>query len=518
MPQKNSSSLLSSTLSVTLIILFSKAVGFVREMIMAAYFGADIVTDSYNAAYSLFYLPVLLFSSCITSTLVPQYIRCAQDKGINRANRFASNALTAFSIAGLILSILMFALSDPLVRLVYPGFDPMAHKDAVTFTRIMLPALVFFTAGLVLSSLLNAREKYVAAQLTGLPLSVAEITLAVLLSKKYGIVTQAWGVILAGFLQIIVLVPFLGGLKLRPYLNHKDKYLKKVFLLALPAVLSMAVNELNHMVDRMLASGLNGGDISSMSYAFKLIMFMMGVLVVPLTTVSFSKLSRSSAKSDPESVIPMIRSSISMLLMWVLPIVIIAGIQHIHIIRFAYGRGHFLTDQTRDNVHITGLIFLCYVAGVPFFGLRDLTNRVYHAFEDTKTPMVIATASVVLNILLNLLLRKLMGVYGLALATVFAAMFGVILLFSLLRKHVSGVFDKTFIMDMVRTLLLNLPLALAAFGLDALIAPAFGTFHVFLRLALISVSALAVYGVSIVLLGGKREKAALRQLKGIIKR
>ena len=513
MSQKRSASLLSSTLSVTLIILFSKAVGFVREMIMAAYFGADIVTDSYNAAYSLFYLPVLLFSSCITSTLVPQYIRCERDAGIKQANRFASNSLTVFCVAALAVSLIMFFLSDTLVALVYPGFNPLAHKDAVSLTRIMLPALVFFTAGLVLSSLLNAREKYVAAQLTGLPLSVAEITLAVLLSRKYGIVTQAWGVILAGFLQIIILIPFLGGLKLRPYFNFNDKYLKKVLILALPAVLAMAVNELNHMVDRMLASGLRPGDISAMSYAFKLIMFMMGVLVVPLTTVSFSKLSKTSAKNDPESVIPMVRSSMSMLLMWVLPIVIIAGAQHMHIIRFAYGRGRFV----EENVRVTGLVFLCYVAGLPFFGLRDLTNRVYHAFEDTKTPMFISVASVVLNIL-NLILRKLMGVYGLALATVFAALFGVVLLFSLLGRHVTGVFDRSFIMEMVRTLLLNIPLALAAFGLDALIPPAFGTLRVFLRLALVSVCCLAVYILCILLLGGKREKAALKQLKGLIKR
>ena len=105
-----------------------------------------------------------------------------------------------------------------------------------------------------------------------------------------------------------------------------------------------------------------------------------------------------------------------------------------------------------------------------------------------------------------------------SLATVFAALFGVVLLFSLLGRHVTGVFDRSFIMEMVRTLLLNIPLALAAFGLDALIPPAFGTLRVFLRLALVSVCCLAVYILCILLLGGKREKAALKQLKGLIKR
>nr|MCR5382704.1 murein biosynthesis integral membrane protein MurJ [Lentisphaeria bacterium] len=70
---KKNFGVMSSAFYVTLIILFSKGIGFVREMIMAAVFGADSVTDAYNSAYSLFYIPVLLFSSCITSTLVPQY-------------------------------------------------------------------------------------------------------------------------------------------------------------------------------------------------------------------------------------------------------------------------------------------------------------------------------------------------------------------------------------------------------------------------------------------------------------
>ena len=510
--KNKSGTLIGSALSVTLIILFSKAIGFVREIIMAARFGADSVTDAYNSGYSLFYIPVLLFSSCITSTMVPQYIRCRQELDQTRADRFSSNTLTVFSLSALAISAIMFALAKPLVSIVYPGFHGSKYELAVSLTRIMLPALVFFVAGLVLSSILNAREKYVAAQLTGLPLSIAEISAAIFLAKRFGIVAQAWGVIVAGVLQIVILFPFLKGIfRYRPIVDFEDKYFRRLMILAIPAILSMAVNELNHMVDRMLASGLNDGDITAMTYAFKLIMFMMGVLVVPLTTVSFSKLAKQALRDDPALVIPQIRESIRLLLMAALPLVLICAAENQHIIRFAYGRGRF----SDENVYVTGYVFLFYVVGVPFFGLRDLMNRVYHAFEDTRTPMFIAVISVVINICLNLILKPIMGVYGLAFATGIAAFAGVILLFIMLRKKVRGLFDKNFMFDMLKLVFANMPMLAFALFMSRVYSESFGTFNIFLRLAAITLSSLCIYALTLMLLDRKR---AIELVKQMIKR
>ena len=501
--------LIGSTVSVTLMIFISKAIGFVREMIMANYFGADRVTDAYNSAYSLFYLPVLLFSSCITSTLVPLYLRSEREHGKSGSRHFSANTLTLFSLAAFAVSAFMFLLARPLVKLVYPGFYGEKLDLAVTLTRIMMPALVFFVAALVLSSLLNAQEKYVAAQLTGLPLSFSEIAAAVFLSKHYGIYPQAWGVLAAGILQIIVLFPFFRDKShFKPTFDPKNVVFRRMLVLAVPALLSMAVNELNHMVDRMLASGLNDGDISAMSYAFKLIMFIMGVLVVPLTTVSFSKMAKQAICSDPTVVIPQVRESIRMLLMAALPIVMIAAVESQHIIRFAYGRGAF----SEENVRVTGTVFLCYVVGVPFFGLRDLINRVYHAFEDTATPMYIAAVSVAVNICLNLILRPIMGVYGLALATGIAAFIGVILLFVRLRKKVIGIFDKRFVLELLRTSCMTIPVLAVALVLSRVIPQAYGTWRVFIRLALISVASISVYAATLLFADRQRLNRLISRL------
>lgn len=439
--------LVSATLSVTLIILLSKGIGFIREMIMANYFGRNWITDAYNSAYSLFYLPILLFSSCITSTLVPLYIKKENEAGRAGANRFASNTLNVFLFVSLVVSAVMMIFAPQLVKIVYPGFDGETFRLTTYLSRVMYPALVFFVAGIVLSTILNAQEHYIAAQLTGLPLSFAFIFAAVFFSDAYGIHAQAWGVFAAGILQIVILYPTLRkSYRYSLSLRFGDPDFRHLCLLAVPALLSMAVNELNHMIDRMLASSLNSGDISAMTYAFKLITFMIGVLVVPLTTISFSRMSKEAVKKDNSSIIPHIHKSVTLLLFAILPIVMMAAICSEDIIRLAYGRGQF--DE--ESVRITGVVFMFYVVGVPFFGVRDLLNRVFHSLQDTKTPMIIAAISMAFNIVLNLILRKYMGVNGLAFATAIAALIGVFLLFARLSARIRNVFTAAFLKETVK--------------------------------------------------------------------
>ena len=500
-----SNHLMRTTLSVTLVIFVSKAIGFIREMIMAYYFGRDCITDAYNSAYSLFSLPVLLFSSCVTSTLVPLYIRRENELGPEGAHRFASNTLNLFATFSLLISLFMMLFAGPLVHIVYPGFSEEAHDLTVTLSRIMFPALVFFVAAIVLSTVLNAQEHYLAAQLTGLPLSFALITAAVLFSGTVGIRAQA-----SGILQIVILLPALRhDFRYYPTFNLHDKHFRRLMTLAVPSVLSMAVNELNHMIDRMLASTLNAGDISSMTYAFKLIMFMTGVLVVPLTTISFSKMSKQAANKNVSALIPQVRRSIALLAFVILPVVCIAGVCSEQVIRLAYGRGRF--DE--ESVRLTGQVFLFYVIGVPFYSMRDLMNRVYHSMENTKTPMIIACISMALNIVLNLILRGVMGVNGLAFATSVAALIGCILLARGITQRIGRVFNRKFVLELAKIAFSSALALVASLCMSRLLPDWRGTLPVIGWLILVALPGAVVYILSCLALNVKQCGRILSILK-----
>ena len=223
---------LKATALVTAVIMLSKVCGLARDIITAGYFGTGVENDAYASAYSLFYLPVLLFNSCITATMVPLYVEERQKMGDTHSNQFASNALNLFSIAALIIAALMFLFVRPLVSLLF-HFGAAGIELTVKLTRIMMLGLVFNVASIVLASLLNAMEKFIAAQLTGFPLSFAVIIAAVGFSPKYGIAAIAWGVFAASVLQVVILIPaMLGWFTYEPRIDLYDKRFHRLLHLA----------------------------------------------------------------------------------------------------------------------------------------------------------------------------------------------------------------------------------------------------------------------------------------------
>ncbi len=479
-----------TTMLVTGIIILSKVSGFIRDMILANYFGTGIANDAYVSAYSLFYLPVLLFNSCISATLIPLYVEERERQSLAHSNRFASNTINLFALAALLIAAIIYALARPLVRLIYVGFDPMKTDLTVKLVRTMLLTLVFNVTSISLASLLNATDKYVAAQLTGFPLNLCVIVAAVGFSERYGIEAVGWGVFAANILQLAILLPFLRGwFTWSPVLDFSDSRFHKLMVLAGPAMLSMGVSELNHMIDHALASGLNPGDISAMSYAYRLITFLLGVLMVPLTTIMFSKMSRLAASKDTEGMLDALRRCILVIALVALPIVAIAVVMSMDVIKFAYMRGRF----DMHSVEVTAGILVCYVVGVPFFGLRDFLSRVFHALQDTKTPFRVSCLVVSVNIILNLILRIFLGARGLALATSIAGCTGMVTMLLLLKKRFGHLGFGSILPDLVKLLASAAVCAGICFAMNRAIPPVMGTGRVFLRLAACSAVSMIAY-------------------------
>ncbi len=501
--------LIRTTALVTVVIILSKMFGLVRDVITAGYFGTGVENDAYASAYTLFYFPVLLFNSCITATIVPLFVEVREKYSLRRSNRFASNALNLFVLAALVIAAVMYAFAEPIVRLIY-RFDAEGIALTVKLTRIMMLGLAFNVASIVISSLLNAMERFMAAQLTGFPLSLAVIAAVVGFSGRCGIEAVAWGVFAASVLQVLVLIPSLAGwFHYEPLINFHDRRFHRLLKLAGPAVLSMGISEINHLIDRSLASGLPVGSISAMNYAYKLITFLLGVLMVPLTTVMFSKMSRQAADGDRRGVRASLRHSVLLISLVALPIVAIAMVLSTDVVKMIYMRGSF----GMDSVALTGGVLLFYLIGVPSFGMRDYLNRTFHAIQDTRTPFCVACVTVCLNIVLNLILRRFMGARGLALATSISSYIGSIAMFYLLRKRMGRLGFKRIAGELIKIIAATLVAAAVCIVMNRVLPEAVGTLRVFVRLAAAtSMSAAAYLGACIAL----RVKALNELLGGLL--
>ena len=475
---------------VTLVIILSKAVGFGRDMVTTAYFGRTMENDAYVSAYSLFYLPVLLFNSCISATLIPLFVEERERFSLKHSNRFASNSINLFSLAALVVSALMYILAGPLVNLVYHGFSPEKVALTARLTQIMVLALVFNVASIAVSSLLNAMEKYIAAQLTGFPLSVCVILASVCFSDRCGIEAVAWGVFAANVLQLLVLIPFLRGwFTYTPMLNAGDERFRKLMRLALPAMLSMGVSELNHMIDHALASGLPEGTLTSMTSAYRLITFVQGILLVPLTTVMFSKMSRRVAEDDVCGALKLLRRSVLVITMVVLPVVAVGAVLSSDVIQFAYMRGKF----TMDDVRVTAGVLMFYIIGIPAFGLRDFFSRVFHSLKDTKTPFRVSCMVVAINVVLNVILRKFMGANGLAFATSIAGYCGMTAMVLLLKKRFGRIGTRRTTRELCKIVAATAVCTAVCVALNRAVPPAEGTLKVTLRLVVCGGASIVAY-------------------------
>jgi putative peptidoglycan lipid II flippase len=469
-----------TTLYVTLIIFASKGVGFVRDMIRAAYFGTSVANDAYVGAYTLFYIPILLLTSMITSTMIPLYIDARTEGGNKLANRFASNTINLFSLIAMALSLLMMVFARPLCELIFQGYDQQRLDMTVHMANIMMPSLVFVLISTMLSSVLNATKHFVAAQMAGFGLSIGMIGATIFLSPVIGSDSLAWGIFIAGILQAVILLPglrkdFRYSLSFQP----SDPRFKKVIALGLPAFMSMAVTEMSHTVDQAISSTLGKGSISALDYGYRLIAFIAGVIGVPVVTIMFSRMSEREAAKDREGIKNIAMQAVEALLTVLLPIVVLGCVLSDDIIRVVYTRGAF--DE--QSMYLTSGVFFCYLIGVVSFCVSDLLNRAFHSMQKTRLTMWVSLFVMISNAVISILLARFIGVNGLALGTVISSFMGTAILLTMLRKQLGKLGLKSVALEIGKIVLAGLAALALSVALRNLMSGRNDLLQVLLRLA-----------------------------------
>lgn len=434
---------LRSAMAITVIIIASKVAGFVREMVFAAYFGTGVASDAYTNASTVVNVFILLFSACISSTFIPIFTKTRREKGERYANAYANSILTLFFLIGLLISLLGYFFADRMCELLMPQLIPSAAPGTELYAqqlsklnltadmaRVMFPTMAFAACTGVFTSLLNANERFVPEQLMGFVLSGCVIAACVFFAEQ-GIYAVAVATAVTYVLQLLIIIPFLRGIyRFRPSLAPCGGRVKQTFLLALPAIMSMALDELNHLVDKNVGIWLGDGPNTALTYAYRLITLILGVLVVPITTVMFSKLSQYAAEGKNKRILDTTKQCLEVLALVVLPVIVLSAVQSSDVIRLLFFRGKF----NEYSLTLTSDAYMFYVLGVFAFAWRNFLVRVFYSLQDTQSPMWIGAVSVAVNIVLDVVLAPAMGVGGLTLATSISGFVGAFLMLVRLRR------------------------------------------------------------------------------------
>ena len=428
------SNLAKSAFWLMVVTMLSKVLGFAREIVLGYFYGTSAYSDIYITSMNIPLVVFVAIGAAIGTTFIPLYHEVLEESGEKRALRFSNNVMSIVVILSLVLALLGYIFAVPLVKLFAMNFTGEKLELTVHFVRIMIIGIVFIGISNIMTSYLQMKGNFTVPGMIGFPNNIIIITSIVMSAIMKNINLLAIGGLLGMLSQFLFQVPFAikKGYKFKLEIDFKDVYIKKMLLLVIPVFIGVAVNQVNTMVDRSLASGLGDGVITALNNANKLNWFILGLFITTLGAVIYPTLSKLSTENNKEKFAESVATSINCVNLVILPATIGAIVLAKPVVRILFQRGAF--DERSTVLTATALVF--YSVGMMGFGLRDILDKVFYSLKDTKTPMINGIITVVLNIVLNIALVKVMGHGGLALATSLSSIICILLLFGSLKKKI----------------------------------------------------------------------------------
>lgn len=431
----------------------SRILGYVKDMILAVYFGATGLSDTFFAAFRIPNLLRELFAEgSMSSAFIPVLTECRQKQGEEEARRLVAITFTFILIVVGSVCILGIVFAPGIVSVIAPGFQESPGKFTLTvfLTRIMFPFLLFISLASLAMGALNTKRVFFIPALAPAMLNISIIVTIVLFASAVTqpIVAVAIGVTAGGIAQFVFQLPsfFRNGYRLGfdPGFSHPG--LKRMSILLIPATLALAVNQVNIIVSNILASFLPDGSITYLYYAMRMVQFPIGIFGVAMGVAALPSLSEHAVKKDFER----LREdfSFALRLLFFISVPAMAGLIALRepIVNLLFQRGHFDYAATKG----TSEALLFYSVGIwSIVGVRVVTSTFY-SMQDTKTPVRIAIVGVITNLILSLMLMNPLKHSGLALANSLASGVNFSLLFLALRKRLTRVDARRILKSFVK--------------------------------------------------------------------
>ena len=440
--------LLKSTATVGGLTMVSRLLGFARDMVFANLFGAGATTDAFFVAFKIpNFMRRLFAEGAFSQAFVPVLSEYKSRRTALEVRLLVAHVSGTLGILLLGITLLAIIGATPLVTVFAPGFRGDEAKFALTaeMLRITFPYLLLISLTALAGGILNTYGRFAVPAVTPVWLNLSLIGAAFYLAPLFepGVMGLAWGVFIAGVVQLLFQFPSLAqlGLLPRPRWGWHDEGVRRIIKLMLPAIFGSSVAQINLLLDTIIASFLVSGSVSWLYYSDRLVEFPLGVFGIALATVILPSLSQRHAEADPEA----FSRTLDWGLRWVFLIGTPAAIGLVLLAApmlatlFQYGA------FAGEDVEMAALSLMAYGVGLLGFMLVKVLAPGFYARQDTRTPVRIGIIAMVANMGLNLLFvvpMALAGIKGphagLALATALAAFINAGMLFRQLGR--SGVF------------------------------------------------------------------------------
>lgn len=412
----------------------SQVLGFVRDAVIAAVFGAGAEVDAYLVAQGVMNLVLALIAGALARAVVPPVSRAAAAGERRRVDRTVQTVLTLAAVVLLVGSAVAFLLAEQVVAVLAPGFDRATADLATRLTRIVLVAALFVAATDILAAAAQAHGRFFGSGVQGIPFNLVMIGAAAWAGTRWGVEALAAGFVVGSAARMLVQLPAVraAGVRLRPRLALRDDAVREVLRLTPALLVGSAVVTVNTLVDRAVGSAQGEGVITALSLGFRVIHLVDALLVVTVVTVLYPAFSEAGDPDRRGELRALVDRSLRAMLVLLAPVVVLLVVLARPAVQLLYGRGDF--DEAA--VAATATAVACYAASALGIAVRATASRACLAVGDSRTPTLVAVVAMVVNVVGDLTLGLQFGIAGLALSTSLSLVVGAVLAVWLLaRRH-----------------------------------------------------------------------------------
>lgn len=482
---------------ISLATFLSRISGLLRDIVSTYFFGTTYVADAFRVAFLIPNMLRLLFGEgALSAAFIPIYNEFLKNKSKKDTIYFTLNILSILLIFLTLLTFIGILVAPLIVKIVAPGFSQNTAILCTKLTRILFPYIFLIGLTSIIIAILNSHNIFFIPSLSpvmlnfGMIITVSIYALSTNSTMIDRIYFLAFGVLIGGFMQLIVNIPLLVkiGYKLKFFINLRQKEVHQVWTRMIPGIVGLAIRQVNLVVDTLLASLLVSGSIAALGYGGRLMQLPLGVFGIAISTAVLPLFSKHTANNDDEGLRTSLQFAMHFIVIIMLPIIAVINAMGKDFIMLLFYQGEF--NERALRMTYNALAF--YSIGlVSFSGVRTLAP-VFYAKKDTKTPVKIAIISMTSNIFLNIILMHYLQLRGLALATSLSSTIQLILLWILLNKKYLTIELRQFWVNFLKILFLSIIISIASHFLSGIFVT-FNKFYLLLKILVILMALFSFY-------------------------
>ena len=461
--QENSLTFFSNLKKVISGTGLSRFFGLIRDIATTNLMGASAFHDIFVVVLKIPNLFRRFFAEgAFNQAFIPIYTDYQKSNNLDQTRDFLNAIAGTLLIFLFVFTVLVLIFAPIFIFIFAPGFyfDPIKQNISIDVLRIMFPYLALISLVAFAGGIQNTHQKFSVPAFTPVIFNLCLIVSAIFIAPLYDmpIYVLAWGVLLAGMLQLLIQIsPLLSINRLPvPKLDTKNPGLRRFFKLILPAILAGGIIQINLLIDTIFASLLQTGSPTWLYVSDRLIQFPMGIFAIAIGTVLLPTLSNIDLEKEKNNFIKNIKKGQRFVLFVGIPSLIGLFFCAEDLISTIFYRGEF----TELDVFKSSYSLMAFSIGLPFFMLMKVLTPAFFARKDTKTPMYVAFISLILNAFLNYLLAFVFGFghVGLAIGSSIAALISVLILETILYKQgfikITNIFNRFNFMILISSLFL----------------------------------------------------------------